>query len=109
MFALGQNYKVENNDVMQLLVKLLLNSLYGEIIPENIDENFDCKSEYWMMSENDERVKDHWRISHGNFIVKMIEDKGLEDEVKKYKTIPLHLGAFVLSNSKRLLKNSISS
>ena len=34
LFALGQKYKDENNDVMQLLVKLLMNSLYGENIRE---------------------------------------------------------------------------
>ena len=33
----------------------------------------------------------------------MIDDKGLEDEVKNLKTMPLHLGAFVLSNSKRIM------
>ena len=32
----------------------------------------------------------------------MIDDKGLEDEVKKLNTMSLHLGAFVLSNSKRI-------
>ena len=34
----------------------------------------------------------------------MIDDKGLEDDVKKLKIMPLHLGAFVLSNSKRFMK-----
>ena len=37
----------------------------------------------------------------------MIDDKGLEDEVKKLNTMPLHLGAFVLSNSKRIMNNFI--
>ena len=31
----------------------------------------------------------------------MIDDKGLEDNVKKSNTMPLHLGAFVLSKSKK--------
>ena len=35
----------------------------------------------------------------------MIDDAGLDDEVKKLYTMPLHLGAFVLSNSKRFLNN----
>ena len=60
-----------------------------------------------MMSEYDERVKDYWRISHGKYIVKMIDDAGLEDEVKKLNTMPLHLGAFVSSKSKRNMNNSI--
>ena len=37
----------------------------------------------------------------------MIDDAGLEDEVKKLNTMPLHLGAFVLSNSKRIMNNFI--
>ena len=37
----------------------------------------------------------------------MIDDAGLEDEVKKLNTMPLHLGAFALSNSKRNMNNFI--
>ena len=107
LFALRQKYKDENNDVMQLLVKLLTNSLYGENIRKDIEEKFACKSEAWMMTEYDERVKDYWKISGINYIVKKIDDKGLEDEVKKLNTMPLHLGAFVLSNSKRIMNNFI--
>ena len=107
LFALRQKYKDDNNDVMQLLVKLLMNSLYGESIRKDIEEKFACKSEAWMMSEYDERVKDYWKISSFNYIVKMIDDAGLEDEVKKLNTMPLHLGAFVLSNSKRIMNNFI--
>ena len=92
---------------MQLLVKLLMNSGYGENIQKHFEESFACKSEAWMMTEYDERVKDYWRISNGIFIVKMIDDKGLEDEVKRLNTMPFHLGALVLSNSKRIMDNSI--
>ena len=59
------------------------------------------------MSEYDERVKDYWKISSINYIVKMIDDAGLDDEVKKLSTMPLHLGVFVLSNSKRIMNNFI--
>ena len=67
---------------MQFLVKLLMNFLYGEKIRKDSEESFACKTEAWMMSEYDERVKDYWRISHGNYIVQVIDDKGLEDELK---------------------------
>ena len=40
LFALRQKYKDEGNDVMQLLVKLLMNSLYGENIRKDIEEKF---------------------------------------------------------------------
>ena len=92
---------------MQFLVKLLVNSLSGEQIRKDIEESFACKSEVWMMSEYDERVKDYWKISHENYIVKIIGDAGLEDLVIKLNTMPLHLGAFVLSNSKRSMNNFI--
>ena len=35
----------------------------------------------------------------------MIDDAGLEDEVKKLIIMTLHLGAFVLSTSKRIMNN----
>ena len=57
LFALRHKFRKQNNDVMQLLVKLLMNSLYGEIIRKDIDEKIACKSEDCMMSEYDERVK----------------------------------------------------
>ena len=107
LFALRQKYKDENNDVMQLLVKLLMNSLYGEQIRKDIEEKFACKSEMWMVTEYDEKVVDYWKISGINYIVKMIDDKGLEDKVKKLNTMPLQLGTFVLSNSKRIMNNFI--
>ena len=37
----------------------------------------------------------------------MIDDAGLEDEVKKLNTMPLHRGAFVLSNGKRIMNSFI--
>ena len=92
---------------MQLLMKLSMNSVYGENLRKDIEEKFTGESEAWMMSEYDERVKDYWKKSGINYIVKMIDDAGLEDEVKKINTMPLHLGTFVLSNSKRVMNNFI--
>ena len=83
---------------MQMLVKLVLNSLYGEQIRKDIEESYQCKSEMWMMTEYDERVLDYQKINYGNYIVKIKDDEGLQDEVKKVNTMRLHLGAFVLSN-----------
>ena len=42
-----------------------------------------------------------------NYIVKLLEDEGDEDSVKIENTLPLHSGAFVLSNTKRIMKNYI--
>ena len=55
------------------------------------------------MGEYDQKVKDYRKISHGKYIVKMVDDVGLEDQVIKVITMPLHTGSFVLSNSKRIM------
>ena len=102
LFALRQNNKDESNDVMQLLVKLLKNSLYGENIRKDIKEKFARKSEAWMMTEYVERVKVYWRISGINNIVEMIVDAGLEDEVKTLNSMLLHLGSFIYQTVKEL-------
>ena len=39
LFAFGQKYKDENNDVKHLLVKLVMNRLYGERIREDTEES----------------------------------------------------------------------
>ena len=92
---------------MQLLVKLTMNSLYGEQNRKDFEESFECKFEAWMMTEYDEPVLDYQENNHGNYIVKIKDDEGLLDEVKKLDTIPLHLGSFVLSKSKRYMNNFI--
>ena len=44
---------------MQLLVLLIMNSLYGEQIRKDIEESYQCKSEMWMQTEYDERNLDY--------------------------------------------------
>ena len=58
-FALGQKYKGEKNDLLQGLVKLIMNSLYGVQIRKDINESYYCKSENWMKTEFDENVLDY--------------------------------------------------
>ena len=105
LFALGQKYEKENIEVMQLLVKIIMNALYAEFLRKDILENFECKSEAWVMSEYDERVLDYQKIIHGDYIVKMKGDVGLEDEVKKVNTLSLQLAVFVSSICKRITNN----
>ena len=100
LFALRQQYKDEHNDLMQGLVKLIMNSLYGVQIRKNIDQSYECKSHHWMETEYDENVLDYWRLPNGNYIVKLKKDDGLEEDNDVKNTLPSHLGAFILSNSK---------
>ena len=99
LFELGQKNKEENNDAMQLLVKLIMNSFHGEFLRKDILESYQGKSQLWLMTEYDERVLDCQKINYGNYIVKVKDDKGLEHEVQKVNTLPLQLAVFILSNS----------
>ena len=90
---------------MQLLVKLIMNSLYGEFLRKDILESYQCKFEMWIQTEYDERVLDYQKIVHGKYIVKMKDDEGLEDEVKRANTLPLQVALLILSNSKRIMNN----
>ena len=103
LFALRQKYKDEDNEVIQLLVKLIMKALYSEFLRKEILESYKCKSELWMMSEYDERVIDYEKINNGNYIVILKDDEGLQDEVKKVNTLPLQLAVSILSNSKRIM------
>ena len=103
LFELRQKYKNENNDVMQLLVEVIKNSLYEEEIRNDIEESFQCKSEMRMIAEYDEIVLDYQKSNYGNYIVKMKDEESSQDEVKEVNTMPPHLGAFVISNSKRIM------
>ena len=67
---------------MQLLVKLIKKSVYGEQTRKDIEERFACQAECWMPTEYDERDKDYWKISEGNYIVKKVDDQRLEDDDK---------------------------
>ena len=107
MFALRQKYKDEKNDLMQGLVKLIMNSLYGVQIRKDINESYSCKSETWMKTEFDENVLDYWKLPNGNYIVKLKKDDGLDDDCDIKNTLPAVLGAFILSNSKRNMNNFI--
>ena len=61
LFALRRQFKGEHNDLMQSLVKLIMNSLYGVQIRTDMNESKHCKSENWMKTEFDENVLDYWK------------------------------------------------
>ena len=94
IFDLRQKNKDENNDVMQLIVKLIINSLYGEQIRKDIEKSFHCKFEHWMQTEFDERVSDYQKFIYGSYILKMKDDAGLDDEVKKSQHYAITPGRF---------------
>ena len=104
LFALTQKYKEEYNDLLQGLVKSVINSLYGVQIRKDINQYYKCKSQHWMETEYDDKILAYWRLPNGKYFVKLKIDDGLgnENNVKKHCQTILEL---FLSNRKRILNN----
>ena len=107
LFASRQKYKNEHNDLMQKLVKLIMNSLYGVQIRKKSNQSYKCKSQPWMETEYDENVLDYWKLPNGNYIVKLKKDDGLEGDNDVKITLPSHIGGSILSNRKRIMNKFI--
>ena len=84
-----------------------MNSIYGQTIRKDIEEEYLCKTKHWMETEYDDRVKDYWKLPNGKYIVKLAMDEGIDNEIEDRNTMPSQLGAFILSNSKRIMNNFI--
>ena len=84
-----------------------MTSLYGVQIRKDKNDSYYRKAEQWMKRQYDEKVLDFWKLPNGNYIVKMKKDDGLDDDCDNKNTRPGHLGAFILSNSRSIMNNSI--
>ena len=62
--------------LMQGLVKSVMNSLYGVRIRNDVNGSYFCKSYHWMKTEYDENALDYWKSPNANYILKMKKDDG---------------------------------
>ena len=92
---------------MHGLVKLIMNSLYEVQIRRDIGQPYKCKSQHWTETEYDDNVLDYWKMPNVKFIVQLKKEDGLDGDNDVKNTLPSHLGAFILSNSKRIMNNFI--
>ena len=65
------------------------------------------KTEHWLQTEYDDNVLDYWKLPNGNKIVNLETDDGLVGDIDFKNTLRSYLGAFILSNSKRIMKKFI--
>ena len=76
-----------------------MNSIYGQTIRRDIEDEFCCKTENWVKMEYDERVKDYWKLPNGDYIVQLSIDEGVDNPADNKNTMHSQLGAFILSRS----------
>ena len=60
-----------------------------------------------METEHDDIVLECWKLSNGILIVKLKKHDGLDGDNYVKHPLPSHLGAFILSNSKRNMNKFI--
>ena len=107
MFQKRDMFKSQGKDLLQNLAKKIGLSVYGGNIRKDINEEYKCVTENWMRENFDDRVKEWFPLKNGNFIVKLEDDKGVDDydKAKSINTMPSHFGSFILSHSKRLMND----
>ena len=93
MFALRQNYKDKGNNLVQGLIKIIMNYLHEVQNRNDFNAFYNCISEQWMQTEYDDTVLDNWKLPIGIYVVKYNEDVCLNGGW------PSHLGDFILGKS----------
>jgi hypothetical protein len=102
------DYKKQKNDVMQNLVKLMMNSIYGKTIQKDITKEIHIWSEETLREKFDERVADYSELACGKYIVELSEEEGVDvDDEEGTAATPSHFGVFILSYSKKIMNNFI--
>ena len=60
-----------------------------------------------MQTENDDIVLENWSLTDGKYNVKLKTVDGLKGDNHVKNTLPSHPGAFILSNSERIMTNFV--
>ena len=105
MFEKRDSFELQGKDILQNVAKQVRLSLYGGNIRRDINEEHKCVTETWMRENFDDRVKEWFPLKNGNSIVKLEDDKSVDDydKAKSINTMPCHFGSFILSHSTRLM------
>ena len=89
------------------LTKITMNSLYGQSIQKDIEEEYIIRSENWLVKNNDERVVDYEPQPTGENVIKNISDLGIDRIKEVEKSMPSHFDIFALSHTKRIMNKLV--
>jgi hypothetical protein len=115
LYNLRLCYKKEGNVVGSELIKLLLNSLYGKTVQKDIVTNYHLWNENTLRKNYTTDVKNFEEVQNDLYLVEInnSEDEFIDKNIINYRgkkctsLMPSHLGAFILSHSKRIMNNYI--
>ncbi|ESP02093.1 hypothetical protein LOTGIDRAFT_157242 [Lottia gigantea] len=101
-------YKKEGDMVASNCMKLLGNSLYGKSIQKDINTSRHLWSESTFKANFDSHVKSYEKVNDSQYTVEMNEEEKEFVPPKDFTRLtPAHLGAFILSHSKKIMNNFI--
>ena len=84
-----------------------MNSLYGQSIGKDIDEENDIRSENWLIGNNDDWDIEYEPLRIGEDVLKKRTGSG-NDKIKEVeKSMPSHLDTFVVSYNKRIMNKFV--
>ena len=96
------------NKKTELMIKLLINSYFGDSIRKDNLYKHEIETEGWMESEYDEGVEEYHKLKFRDFVLKIKKDEEKsDDETSKSKGMLSQIGPLFLSNSKRTKKQII--
>ena len=109
MIEKRNEYKKQGKNILQLMCKDTVNGGYGSCIRQDFTENYKCVTENWMNTEYDDGVKNYIPLENGNYMVNIVDHKGVDDNgiSKKINSQPFQFGSMILSHSKRLMNDII--
>ena len=83
-----------------------MNSLHGQPLRKDIDEEYIIKSKNWLAINNDEKVVEYEPLQNGEFAIKTKKDPGIEKIKEVGKSMPSNLGIFILPHSKKTMNKN---
>ena len=100
-------FKSQGKGLLQNLPKKIVLSVYVGNFRIDLNEEYKCVTETWMRENFDDVVKEWFRLKYDNLIVKLEDDKGVDDydKAKSKNTMPSHFGSYFLLHSKRLMND----
>ena len=83
-----------------------MNTFFGDTVTKDIDCKLEFRTTIKKETEYTYRVEEDQQMRKGIYIVQVQKNGEMDDdESSKIKRMPSRLGAFILSNGERILKN----